>query len=52
VGFEITITRLLGKWKVSQNRTDAERQGVTAGLREREDPGSAAMADLVDRLKR
>jgi transcriptional regulator len=51
VGFEITITRLLGKWKVSQNRTEAERQGVTAGLREREDPGSAAMADLVDRLK-
>jgi transcriptional regulator len=51
VGFEITITRLLGKWKVSQNRTEAERQGVTAGLRERADPGSAAMADLVDRLK-
>jgi len=51
VGFEITITRLLGKWKVSQNRTEAERQGVTAGLRERKNPGSAAMADLVDRLK-
>jgi transcriptional regulator len=33
VGFEMTVSRLLGKWKVSQNRTDADRKGVVAGLR-------------------
>jgi transcriptional regulator len=48
VGFEIAVTRLLGKWKVSQNRTEAERQGVTAALREMDDAGATAMADLID----
>jgi transcriptional regulator len=48
VGFEITVTRLLGKWKVSQNRTGTDRQGVSAGLREMDDPSAAAMADLID----
>ena len=32
VGFEITVERLEGKVKASQNRTDAEREGVSAGL--------------------
>ena len=48
VGFEIRVTRLVGKWKVSQNRSRAERQGVGMGLREGDDTESAAMADLVD----
>jgi len=34
VGFELTITRLQGKWKMSQNRPEADRAGVVAGLRE------------------
>ncbi|HEY2016342.1 MAG TPA: hypothetical protein VGH38_22715 [Bryobacteraceae bacterium] len=30
----MTIERLEGKWKLSQNRSLADRQGVIAGLRE------------------
>jgi len=31
VGFEIVITRLEGKWKMSQNRSAEDRAGVRAG---------------------
>ena len=34
VGVEIAIARIEGKWKVSQNRPEADRMGVVAGLRE------------------
>jgi len=47
VGFEFTITRLTGKWKVSQNRNAADRDGVASGLRSTDDPASRAIADLV-----
>ncbi len=46
VGIEIPVDRLIGKWKVSQNRSDADRLGVAAGLAE--GPATAqAMAELV-----
>ncbi len=32
VGIEIPISRIEGKWKVSQNRNEADRAGVAAGL--------------------
>jgi transcriptional regulator len=32
VGIEIVLTGLVGKWKVSQNRGTADRQGVARGL--------------------
>lgn len=32
VGIEIPIERITGKWKVSQNRNSADRQGIVAGL--------------------
>ena len=32
VGIEMPVTRLVGKWKASQNRSEADRAGVTAGL--------------------
>lgn len=32
VGVEIPITRLVGKWKMSQNRPPGDRLGVAAGL--------------------
>ena len=32
VGIRIPVQRLVGKWKVSQNRDEADRQGVAAGL--------------------
>ncbi|HVJ54606.1 MAG TPA: FMN-binding negative transcriptional regulator [Aliidongia sp.] len=36
VGFELPITRLEGKWKMSQNRSAEDRAGVAAGLEDRE----------------
>jgi transcriptional regulator len=50
VGFELGITRLIGKWKLSQNRSDEDRAGVAAGLRE-QDAESVAMAELMDRRR-
>ena len=47
IGIEIPIARLEGKWKVSQNRVPADRQGVVDGLRELGDAASVAMADWV-----
>ena len=32
VGFEIAISAITGKWKLSQNRSEADRAGVAAGL--------------------
>ena len=42
VGFEIEITRLEGKFKMSQNRTESERQNVIASLEESQDTQSVA----------
>ena len=48
VGIRIPVTRLVGKWKVSQNRSVADRLGVAAGLMASADAGAPrAMADLV-----
>jgi transcriptional regulator len=47
VGIEIPIVRIEGKWKVSQNRPVADREGVVAGLRAQGDEASAEMAALV-----
>lgn len=44
VGVEIPITRIEGKWKMSQNRPEADRDGVAAGYRA---AGEAALAALV-----
>lgn len=46
VGIEITISKLLGKWKVSQNRP-ADRAGVIQALEELESDSACAMAELV-----
>jgi len=47
VGLEMPITRLVGKWKVSQNRTERERAGVVEGLDAEGTESAAAMARLV-----
>ncbi len=44
VGFVIPITRLEGKWKMSQNRPAEDRAGVLAGLNEE---GRADVAALI-----
>lgn len=46
IGVEIPITRIEGKWKVSQNRPEADRLGVFRGFHEQGE-GAAPMADLV-----
>jgi transcriptional regulator len=47
VGIEMPIERLVGKWKVSQNRGAPDRLGTAAGLQQRGDEQSRAMAELV-----
>ena len=47
VGFELPIKRLEGKWKVSQNRTGADRRGVIEGLAELGTPAGDEMSKLV-----
>ena len=49
VGIEIKLTRLVGKWKVSQNRNAVDREGVIAGLREAGDADLEKMASAVER---
>lgn len=38
VGIELPIAHIEGKWKLSQNRTADDRQGVISGLCDRDDP--------------
>jgi transcriptional regulator len=48
VGLELVVSRMEGKWKVSQNRPAADRDGVVQGLLAQEPAsGAAAMAALV-----
>ena len=47
VGIEIPVTQLTGKWKMSQNRPVADRQGVVAGLERDGTPAEADVAALV-----
>ncbi len=47
VGFRIAITRLEGKWKMSQNREMRDREGVASGLRQRAEGDDLAVAGLV-----
>ncbi len=49
VGFEITITSLSGKWKLSQNHDAANRAGVVAGLTALADDAALEMARMVER---
>jgi transcriptional regulator len=51
VGLEIVITRLEGKWKVSQNRSEQDRAGVAEGLAERNTEESLAMKALVEQRR-
>ena len=49
VGIEIRIDKLTGKLKASQNQPERNREGVKAGLEERDQSGDRAMASLVGR---
>ena len=47
VGFEIPIRKIEGKWKVSQNRNDADRLGAVEGLSRLATKESSVMAYLI-----
>jgi transcriptional regulator len=47
VGFEIAIESLTGTWKLSQNRSAADRGGVVSSLSAATDAASKDMATLV-----
>lgn len=48
VGVELVLTGIEGKAKLSQNRNEADRAGVIAGLAE-EGPGSAGVLEMMGR---
>lgn len=47
VGIEMRITKLIGKWKVSQNQPIQNREGVINGLNGNNGLGASQMAKLV-----
>jgi transcriptional regulator len=47
VGFEISITHVQSKWKLSQNHSEQNRQGVVAGLSSLGSEKSRKMAERV-----
>ncbi|EJB07163.1 transcriptional regulator [Rhizobium leguminosarum bv. trifolii WSM597] len=47
VGIRMPISNIAGKRKMSQNRSQADRQGVRAGLMERQRMHDPAVAELV-----
>ena len=48
LGVELEITRLVGKWKMSQNRAAEDIDGVVAGLGASDDARERAVAAMVD----
>jgi predicted FMN-binding regulatory protein PaiB len=42
---EVPIRRLVGKFKLSQNRSTPDRQGVEAGLRDRDQTDLVSLAE-------
>lgn len=47
VGFEVAVERIEGKFKLNQNRPEADRQGVIAGLGAGDDAEGVAVARLM-----
>jgi transcriptional regulator len=47
-GIEMVITKMVGKWKVSQNQPAENQATVIQGLKNSPCPGSQAMAPLVE----
>jgi transcriptional regulator len=48
VGIEVAVASVEGKAKLSQNRSDADREGAIAGLRAEGDAVSRAVADEME----
>jgi transcriptional regulator len=52
IGIEIPMTRLIGKWKVSQNRSARDRSGVVEGLEYEISDSAGAMRELMRRRQK
>jgi len=52
VGFEIAVSKLVGKWKLSQNQPAQNGAGVIEALRARADADSVELADRVEEAAR
>ena len=48
IGIEIRLTRIEGKWKMSQNKAPHDRLGAIAGLRAQGGETSLKLAELVE----
>jgi len=48
IGLELRITEVVGRFKLSGNRTEVDRDGVATGLRDRGRPRDLAVADAMD----
>jgi transcriptional regulator len=51
VGLEISVDRIEGKFKLSQNHPDANRAGVLKGLGERDKPRDVELIELMQRAE-
>jgi transcriptional regulator len=51
VGFEMEITRLEGKFKISQNRPKGDQVRVAATLKDSQDPMNVSVAELMERRR-
>jgi transcriptional regulator len=49
VGIELALTRLEGKWKLSQNRPEPDRAGTVAGLEGKGDADSRAISQAMQK---
>ena len=52
VGLELEVVRIEAKWKVSQNRNDADREGVSRGLRLESGGADCPMAELTGGIRK
>ena len=52
VGFEVPIAELSGKWKLSQNRSQEDRQGVIEGLKTQSDTSASEMLRWMESNER
>ncbi len=48
VAFEIAVTRVDARWKLSQDRNVAERERITAAMRLSEDPSARLLAEYMN----
>lgn len=50
VGFELTVTRLEGKYKLSQNRSQTDQRRVAQAMLQRADPVERGVGETMERL--